>query len=452
MIDTPFKLTEDEILCSAAATLCLHRLAAAGTTNRRLKEVAEHPQYGYTASATNTPTSTRFLRITDIRAGSVNWDTVPFCSCERPDSYLIQSGDILVARSGSVGKTFLVGDVPEPTVFASYMIRVRAKTGLVPAFLSWCLQSQQFWEQLMRQRRGSAMANINGTMLSELEFPIPSETLQTTIVEFLNHFRRRLQGHPAILVDLPAPLDSVPQAIQRIEELAGRIHEANTLRHLSAEEVQALWAGGAAKLFDRAMEEYPILPLEDLVSIRGGGTPSKSDPFYWDGSIPWITPKDMKRRELNDAIDHISERATQETAAKLIEPGSVLVVVRGMILAHTFPSAVLRVPAAINQDMKALAPNASILPEFLCALFWAHNLRILKLVEKSTHDTRKLETPKLLSIKIPVPPLPEQRRIVAELDALQAEVDALKRLQDETLVELDALLPSILSTAFTGEL
>ena len=59
---------------------------------------------------------------------------------------------------------------------------------------------------------------------------------------------------------------------------------------------------------------------------------------------------------------------------------------------------------------------------------------------------------RLRAAEIPVPPLPEQRRIVAELDALQLQVDALKRLQAETSVELDALLPAILDRAFKGEL
>ena len=64
----------------------------------------------------------------------------------------------------------------------------------------------------------------------------------------------------------------------------------------------------------------------------------------------------------------------------------------------------------------------------------------------------KISQPKLEALPIPVPPLAEQRRIVAELDALQVEVDALKRLQAETAKELDALLPAILDRAFKGEL
>ena len=160
----------------------------------------------------------------------------------------------------------------------------------------------------------------------------------------------------------------------------------------------------------------------------------------------------MKSWELFDSVDHISEDAIANSAAKLIEPGAVLVVVRGMILVHTFPSAIIRVPAAINQDMKALIPGNELLPEFLSSMFWAYNQRILALVEKSTHDTRRLDVSKLLDTKIAVPSIPEQRRIVTYLDNLQSKLDSLKRLQSETAAELDAMLPSILDKAFKGEL
>jgi len=102
--------------------------------------------------------------------------------------------------------------------------------------------------------------------------------------------------------------------------------------------------------------------------------------------------------------------------------------------------------------MKALVPTPELLPEYLCAMLRAYNARILELVEKSTHDTRKLQTAKLLSTKIPVPLVSEQREIVAELDALQAQAESLKRMQVETAVELDALLPAILDRAFKGKL
>jgi type I restriction enzyme S subunit len=96
------------------------------------------------------------------------------------------------------------------------------------------------------------------------------------------------------------------------------------------------------------------------VAIRAGGTPPKSVPSFWQGDIPWISPKDMKSPDLIDAFDHISVEATELTSAKLHQPGAMLIVVCGMILAHTVPVATLSVPAAINQDIKAMYRSSSI--------------------------------------------------------------------------------------------
>lgn len=255
----------------------------------------------------------------------------------------------------------------------------------------------------------------------------------------------------AIHVPLP-PLHEQRRIVARIEALAAGVAEARGLREQSIEAVGALTTSAAANALEDLTRSAPRLDLRSFVTVRGGGTPSKSAPHYWDGEIPWITPKDMKRRALSDAIDHITELASDESPAKLIKPGAVLVVVRGMILAHTFPAAVLQVPAAINQDMKALIPDSRVMPEYLCSVLWTWNPRILELVDRSGHDTRKLNTDKLLAFEIPVPSVQVQKRVVAELDALQVKVDAVKALQSETAEELDAMFPAILDKAFKGEL
>lgn len=254
-----------------------------------------------------------------------------------------------------------------------------------------------------------------------------------------------------LMISLP-PLFEQKWIVARIEELVAKIEDARGLRRQAAEEASIFWRNSASRIFEKLVEHHPLYPLRELVTLKGGGTPSKANPFFWNGSIPWISPKDMKSRELHDVVDHISEDAIKNSAAKLIEPGAVLVVVRGMILVHTFPSAILRTTATINQDMKALIPCSALLPEFLNCMFWAYNSRIVELVEKSTHDTRRLDISKLLDTKIGLPGLPEQRRIVAHLDDLQANVDSLKRLQAETSAEINAMLPSVLDKAFKGEL
>jgi len=254
---------------------------------------------------------------------------------------------------------------------------------------------------------------------------------------------------PEVLVPLP-PVAEQRSIVERVEAIAVKVEEARRLRGEAEEEAAALWGRAAAELCDRLVEDAPLRPLADIVQVCGGGTPSKSNPFFWEGRIPWISPKDMKLREIRDSIDHISEAATRETAAKLVEPGAVLVVVRGMILAHTVPSAVLRVPAAINQDMKALIPGPDLLPEYLSAWFWAYNHRLLALVEKSTHDTRKLQTAKLLDTMIPVPPIEQQRRIIDDLLILELKVRELVEHQSSSEVAVDAVMPAVLDQAFRG--
>jgi type I restriction enzyme M protein len=197
---------------------------------------------------------------------------------------------------------------------------------------------------------------------------------------------------------------------------------------------------------------WPELTLRELVTLRGGGTPAKTNASYWEGDVPWFSPKDMKTRELFDSIDHISTEATLNTAAKIIEPGAVLVVVRGMILAHTMPAAVLRIPAAINQDMKGLIPDERLSPDYLCLALWARNRHLVALVERSTHGTRKLATDRLLDFAIPLPPREEQETIVAHLHGLESELreslDEFNRLIDDARSAFSGLVPSVLARHF----
>lgn len=265
--------------------------------------------------------------------------------------------------------------------------------------------------------------------------------------------RNRTLSRTAFLaqtIPLPSPEEQC-RIVARIEEVSIRVEEARSLRTAANQASEMLESSSARIIIDN-LAHHGTRPLRDLVRVKGGGTPSSSNPSFWQGPIPWICPKDMKRRNIVDSIDHISEEAAENSPAKLLAPGSVLIVVRGMILAHTVPSAVLGTPAAINQDMKALIPAGAISPCYLCNALWALNQSLLALVERSSHDTRKLETPKLLAFHVPVPPLTEQERVTEHIECLRSQVAKLNQLQKDTSQELTALMPSILSKAFSGEL
>lgn len=451
MLTLTFKQTKAEIMVRAAATIIFNTLSKAGYPLVPLSEVAEQPQYGFTASASFEPVGLKFVRITDLQDGGINWDTVPYCKCDTPENYLLAPNDILFARTGATtGKTHLVNQAPG-AVFASYLIRLRPKNPEYSKYLYSFFQSDAYWLQISDEKKGSAQPNVNGRKLISIQVPMVDSQMQSAISKFLEVVRRRQDGSCEQLPELPPPLEEQRRIVARVEELAGKIEEARSLRQQALEETEALRVSIAKAIFTE-LAKTNTQPLRELVTVQGGGTPSKRNPLFWEGSIPWISPKDMKIREIYDSFDHISEEATLKTSAKLLEPNSVLIVVRGMILAHTVPSAVLRVPAAINQDMKALVPSEQITPKYLSSVLWGLNYLLLELIEKSSHDTRKLETPKLLNFKIPVPTIAEQHRIVAYIDNLQAKVDEMKRLREQAMKELDALLPSLLDKAFKGEL
>ena len=168
------------------------------------------------------------------------------------------------------------------------------------------------------------------------------------------------------------------------------------------------------------------VPLAELGIFLGGGTPSKSNPAFWKGNIPWVSPKDMKKLYIDRAEDHISEQALQETAVRKIPAGSLLMVVRGMILAHSFPVALTSVEVTINQDMKALVFALPELSDYVLLACRGLKDLMLNKVARSTHGTCRLETSVIESFLIPVPPFSEQKRILAKVNQLMALCDDLE--------------------------
>lgn len=173
-----------------------------------------------------------------------------------------------------------------------------------------------------------------------------------------------------------------------------------------------------------------------ISSATSGGTPAKEERGYWDGEIPWVSPKDMKRRFIDSSEDTITERALAETGIRLIAPPVVLIVVRGMILAHTFPVAITTVPVTINQDMKALHFRQTVEPTFAAWLFEGVGKRILgAVVEEAAHGTKVIRMDRWRAVVAPVPPADEQRAIATFLDRETARIDALVA-KKERLIEL----------------
>jgi len=194
-------------------------------------------------------------------------------------------------------------------------------------------------------------------------------------------------------------------------------------------------------------------PLGSLGAWVGGGTPSKSVPAYWaNGSIPWVSPKDMKSPIIRGTEDRITEAAVARSAAKFIPPGSVLMVMRSGILRHTFPVAVNADRVTVNQDLRALLPAGGINPVYVAHYLRSAQLRVLQDCSKDGTTVQSVEVAALERFQVPIAPSAEQRRIVARIDELFAEIAEGEAALERARQGLDTWRRALLKAAVTGEL
>ncbi|MGH9755371.1 MAG: restriction endonuclease subunit S [Blastocatellia bacterium] len=158
------------------------------------------------------------------------------------------------------------------------------------------------------------------------------------------------------------------------------------------------------------IKEWRTAPLGKLVRFASGGTPSREVLRFWNGDIPWLSAKDLKRFRLNDSIEKVTQEGVNN-GARLIEAGSVLILVRGMTLLKDVPVGVTERPMAFNQDLKALIPNREVDGYYLGFYLAANKFRLLTLVDRASHGAGRLPSDLLQSFEIELPGMEEQRKI-----------------------------------------
>ncbi len=160
----------------------------------KIGDFCDNPQYGYTESAKSEPVGPKFLRITDIQDGKVNWNSVPYCECPEPGKYLLKPNDIVFARTGATtGKSFLIRECPE-SVFASYLIRLRVLHTVTPDYLYAFFQSPDYWQQVTDEKKGTGQPNVNGQKLINIRVPVPPLDEQRRIVAYLDGLQSKVNA------------------------------------------------------------------------------------------------------------------------------------------------------------------------------------------------------------------------------------------------------------------
>lgn len=259
-----------------------------------------------------------------------------------------------------------------------------------------------------------------------------------------------LRARPAFVSKIKIALPPLEEQ-RRIASILDQADELRQKRQQAIEKLDQLLQAIFIDMFgDPASnpKNFETIKFSKIGKWKSGATPSKANENFWIGDFPWVSPKDMKVDHLFDAQDHISDLAFKETNLKKIAKGHLLIVVRGMILAHSFPTAINEVDVSINQDMKAIEPIDQVNIVYLKCAIDAFKPFILELISDAAHGTKRFDLVYAELINIPIPPLSLQLKFQTIYQKIKFE-----RLKyEKQLLECDSLFKSLQNQAFSGTL
>ena len=384
-------------------------------------------------------------------------------------SKISQKGDILLARYGaSLGKVFWAEDGAYNVAMARVIPLY--DTELISKEFLFLFYQSSLYQSVIHANSRSAQAGFNKEDLSSLLFPLPPRSEQERIVcayeklqPFLNAYDDAAHSLATMNKDFPEALKKsilqeavqgklVPQdpsdepaeaLLERIRAEKQRLIKEGKIKKDKHESV--IFRRDNSHYEKRGSEEVCIddeIPFEipenwawarlsSFGVFSSGKTPSMSNPQFWNGNIPWVTSKDMKRPVITDSEMHISELAA--SSMQLYPAGTLLLVARSGILKRLLPLCKLGIDSTINQDIKAFSLYDIELSEWLFYGIKAFEPYILKELVKSVTTVESLKFDEFSAMLIPVPPLSEQRRIIA---AIKTAMNLLTPLSSNPLFSL----------------
>ena len=342
------------------------------------------------------------------------------------DNVNVISGDVLLNITGaSIARCCLVPDDILPARVNQHVSILRPRKEVIdPAFLGYLLISPTYKKYLLGsgEAAGSTRQALTKGQLQDFE------------------------------IRFPAKFSEQHRIVAILDEAFAGIATAKANAEKNLQKARAIFESHLQSVFTRRGEGLVEKSLAEICTFSSGGTPAKDNSSYWSGAIPWVSGRDMKSTRLSDSALHVSQAAVDESSTRMAPARSLLMLVRGMGLAHGAQIAELMVPCAFNQDIKGIHPKAGLLPRYL--LFALRN-RInssTKIMSNAAHGTLKIDSDGLKTLMIPVPSLDQQKRVVATIDSLSVETQHLESLYTRKLAALEALKQSLLHQAFSGQL
>ena len=270
--------------------------------------------------------------------------------------------------------------------------------------------------------------------------PIPPIDEQSKIIEMLDHET--------------AKIDSLIEKQQRLIELLTEKRQA-VISHAVTKGLNpdVPMKDSGVEWLGEVPEHWELVPLKYLCRFSGGGTPTKDNLSYWtNGTIPWVSPKDMKSFWISKTQDYITETAVKESSTNLVEAGTLLMVVRSGILQRTIPIAINTVPVTLNQDMKALRINSRISTEYVANYILGNVQQLLLEWSKEGATVESIEHEYLSNSLVPIPPKNEQNLIVDSINKQMQVFSDLSAKAQRAIQLMQERRTALISAAVTGKI
>ena len=406
--------------------------------------LSESIQYGYNAPAQENG-RIKMVRISDIQDNSVMWETVPYCDIKEGeiDAYLLKPNDILFARTGgTVGKSYLVKEVPEEAIYAGYLIRTRYSNQLCPQYLKYFMESELYWSQLREGTIATAQPNCNGKTLGNILVPIPPSHEQLRIVEKLNAVMALLIEYGTVDSKLKYLNNIFPERLKKSilqEAVQGKLvpQDPNDepafilLERIRAEKQKLVAEGKIRKdkhesvIFKRDNSHYE--KLDGIERCIDNEIPFEI-PESWTWTrfgqvISLLSGTDFKPEEYNDkckgipyitGASSLSENGVlinrwTETPKVIANYGDILLVCKGSGYGKTVICDIEK--AHIARQIMAIK-KVSTLDVLYIRLFLQANFDQIK--SKGQGVIPGIDRNSVMNMLFPIPPLAEQKRIVGK--------------------------------------
>lgn len=329
-----------------------------------------------------------FLSSKNVKSKNIDWDDIKYIT---PELHLELSkrvspklNDILLAKNGTTGVAAIVDRDIVFDIYVSLAL-LRPSNLILNRYLLHFINSDIVKKQFNSRLQGIGVPNLHLKEIKEVLIPLPPLEFQQEIVSQLDRYQKIIDGAKQVVDNYRPEIEIDP--------------------------------------------DWEIVELGDIATMSSGGTPSKSVNKYWDGDIPWVSPKDMKVDFIEDTEDHVSLEAIKNSSTKLVDKDTILCVVRSGILQHSFPVAITLRRMCFNQDIMAISvQNSHVVTRYLFYILKVHSKEILELGIKPGVTVQSFQSGFFKKYKIPLPPLDIQKQIVSKIEEEQQVVDVNKRL------------------------